>query len=114
MNLAEFRDAQKELAAVVQDALTYGPDPVLSEKFRQGRAWMQSHYGSVRPSFDRVWTTSVDPRRFPGQHTDPFESLLSSPTLEGLLTRDARQIRRDLEDMETAFELCFDSEVSIA
>jgi|GEM_PF-5838688 len=114
MNLVEFRQVQKELTETVQDALAYGPDPALSEKFRKSRTWVQSHYGSVRHSFDRVWTTSADPKRFPGQHTDPFESLLASPTLEGLLKRDARQIRRDLEDIETAFELCWESEVSLA
>ena len=114
MSLNEFRQVQRELAAVVQDAMKYGPDPVLNEKFRKGRAWVQAHYSSVRHSFDPVWTTSDDPRRFPGQHTDPFESLFSSPTLEGLLKRDTRQIRRDLEDIETAFELCWESEVSLA
>ena len=92
----------------------YGPDPALSEQFRTERANVQTHYSRFRGSFDRVWTTSTDPRRFPGQNTDPIESLLASPTLEGLLKRDARQIQRDLEDIETAFELCGEYEVAYA
>ena len=102
MNLEEFRRVQAELAAVVQDALAYGPDPALNERFRVGRARLQSNYGLVRNSFARVWTTSADPKRFPAQNTDPFESLLASPTLEGLLKRDDRQIRRDLEKGKSA------------
>jgi len=111
MNLAEFQHAQQELSAVVRDALTYGPDPALNERFRQRRALVQSNYADMRHSFDRLWTTSADPRRFPGQHTDPIESLLASPTLDGLLKRDARHIERDLQDIETAFELCGEPEV---
>ena len=114
MNFGEFRQVQLELASVVQDALIYGPSPSLDERFQRGRKWMQSHYGDVRKSFDCVWTTVTDPKRFPGQNTDPFESLLASPTLEGLLKRDAKQIRRDLEDIETAFDLCSEAEVAIA
>lgn len=114
MTLQEFRKGQCDLSSVVKEALNYGPDPVLSEQFRTKRNWVQCHYGSVRASFDKVWTTTADPKRFPAQNTDPFESLLSSPTLEGLLQRDERQIQRDLEDIETAFDLCADSEVPLA
>lgn len=114
MTLVQLRQAHAEFEAVVRDAMSYGPDPVLSEKYRRSRASMQDRYRSTRESFDRVWTTVGDPRRFPGQHTDPFESLLSSATLEGLLNRDARQIQRDLEDIATAFDLCEETEVSIA
>lgn len=114
MNLTDFRHAQAEFTAVVQEALTYGPDPVLNERFRQTRARVQSRYPEVRTSFSRLWTTSSDPNRFHGQHTDPIESMLSCPNLDGLLKRDAKQIQRDLEDIETAFELCAELEVSIA
>ena len=114
MTLQEFRKGQADLSVVVKEALNYGPDPVLNEKFRTRRQWVQANYSSIRSSFDRVWTTTADPRRFPGQNTDPFESLLASPTLEGLLQRDERQIQRDLEDIEMAFDLCEASEVPLA
>lgn len=114
MTLSEFRQGQEQFASVVRDALVYGPDPVLNEEFRRRRAWMQAHYGEVRHAFDQLWTTADDPRRFPDQHTDPFESLLSSPTLDGLLRRDARQLQRDLEDINTAFEIVGESEVALA
>lgn len=114
MNLTEFHDAQQEFAAVVKEALAYGPDPGLDVRFRQSRARVQSRYPEVRSSFSKLWTTSSDPQRFHGQHTDPVENILASPTLEGLLKRDQKQIQRDLEDIETAFELCREDEVSIA
>lgn len=114
MRLSELREAHREFAAVVQTALAYGPDPSLRERYRRVRASVQGEYKMSRDSFDRVWTTIADPRRFPGQHTDAFESILSAPTLEGLLSRDARQIQRDLDDIDMAFELCETSEVSIA
>ncbi|MBL8066347.1 MAG: hypothetical protein JNM34_10885 [Chthonomonadaceae bacterium] len=113
MRLEEFQAGHRDLSVVVQEALAYGPDPVLNERFRTRREWVQAHYGEVRPAFDKFWTTSTDPQRFPAQNTDPFESLLASPTLEGLLSRDARQIQRDLEDIETAFDLCRESEVAL-
>ncbi len=114
MNLAEFRQAQEAFAQVVVEAMNYGPDPGLSEQYRKARAWMQAHYREHRSEFGRLWTTSSDPRRFPGQHTDPFENLLAHATLDGLLKRDARHIQRDLEDIETAFELCKCEEVPFA
>lgn len=113
MRLVTLREAHREFAEVVRVAMAYGPDPALSEKYRRSRASVQDEYRESRSSFDKVWTTIGDPRRFPGQHTDAFESLLSSPTLEGLLNRDARQIQRDLDDIATAFELCEGAEVSL-
>lgn len=114
MNLTDFKHVQEEFNAVVQEALAYGPDPVLNERFRQTRARVQSRYPEVRPSFSKVWTTSTELNRFHQQHTDPIESMLACPNLDGLLKRDARQIQRDLEDIETAFELCAEPEVPVA
>lgn len=109
MTILEFRRAQEEFQAVVREALAYGPDPLLDQKFRHARACLQSKYPEMRQTFGELWTTASDPHRFHGQNTDPFESILAAPNLEGLLRRDARQIERDLADIRTAFELCCDT-----
>lgn len=114
MNLTEIRQAQEEFSSVIQEALTYGPDPMLNKRYREARAELQARYPEVRSSLGRLWTTTSDPARFPGQHTDPIESILASATLDGLLRRDARQIQRDLEDIQTAFEICSEVEVGTA
>lgn len=113
MTLADFKHSQEEFNAVVQEALTYGPDPALNERFRRSRAQVQSQYPHVRTSFGKVWTTTSDPMRFHGQHTDPIERMLSCPNLDGLLKQDVRQIQRDLEDIATAFELCAETELQV-
>lgn len=106
MTIDQFQQEQREFALIVREAMSYGPDPALAGRYRQHRASIQANYRELRSFFDRVWTTSDDPRRFREQHTDPIESLLDSPTLERLLRRDPRHIQRDLDDIQTAFELC--------
>lgn len=99
---------------IVNDAISYGPDPTLCARFGQCRALMQANYGQVRSAFGRYWTTSDDPRRFPTQHSDPFERILAAPDLPRLLARDARSIQRDLDDMTTAFEWASEAKVPVA
>ncbi|MBS1713974.1 MAG: hypothetical protein JST30_06520 [Armatimonadetes bacterium] len=114
MNLHDFREAHLDLRRIVNDAIAYGPDPSLCARFRTCRAVMQANYGLVRSAFGMYWTTSDDPRRFPTQHSDPFERILSAPDLPRLLSRDANSIRRDLDDMTTAFEWAEEARVPIA
>ncbi|MBS1723213.1 MAG: hypothetical protein JSS66_09710 [Armatimonadetes bacterium] len=114
MTIEQFQEEQSVLAGIVREAMAYGPDPALAGRYREQRAAIQAHYGELRPIFDRVWTTSDDPRRFREQNTDPIESLLGSPTLDRLLRRDPKHIERDLQDIQTAFELCRGPEEPVA
>ena len=114
MNIQDFHEAHLALTRIVNDAIAYGPDPVLCARFRQCRKLMQANYGDVRGEFGQYWTTSDDPRRFPTQHSDPFERILSAPDLRRLLSRDATSIQRDLDDMTTAFEWAEQAKVPTA
>ncbi len=114
MTLSEIRVVQQEFRDLVHEALSYGPNPILSRRYLEIRSQFQANYPEIRPNLGRLWTTVADPTHFPSQHTDPIESILEFATLEGLLLRDARLTQRDLEDIETAFDICGGDEVSHA
>jgi len=105
-SMQEFAAQFGQFAEVVADALRYGPNPALAERFCRIRAWLLSHHPAVRaclrgylPVEQPLGTSLTLPR-----DSDVFESLLSYPTLDSVVNTAERALLQKLVAASGAIE----------
>ena len=104
-HLEAFALRYAELAELLTDAARYGNNEVLEERYWRLRAWMQSHYRTVKTSLQGVLPMPEDRRlaqRWNEERRDAFERLFSAPTLESLLDQNGHHLGRLLEQTQAA------------
>lgn len=84
--LVDFYERYEILVETLCDAAQYGPTPKLERSYTSERAWVQEHYGKLRPFVISYLRSSQED---PG---DAFEALVASDDLGRFLQDDDGQM----------------------
>lgn len=106
IHLQEFRIVHDKITTILSDALKYGPTPKLDIEYRRQRAWMLSHYESLRPDLAPYLDGTENGSDIGLRTADAMEKLIEPPTLRQVLQGDPTRILARIAFTREAIELC--------